>query len=272
MRNRSVLLLLVFSILLGLSPLAADPVIRRGVDVFTTHPDGKTHYDFGQNPIPANFFCKGSKAFAQRVTLKGLPLATRIPGQLRGADTIVERLDDAVFDDQGVAVTRLQFRALSLVSAEPIKTACGDFHVYVTLGGKQRVTTMKILRIQENGGTFSAPLAVDARITFVPVKAAKNTKTVELMGSFTFPPNPIHWSLVEDAGMKRMSAAVVDTDGDLTPDTAFSMTSNFKPGVPPGKVVAQNIGPCPCPQPCHYSDSCEHCYYPPDCYPVVCME
>ena len=135
--------------------------------------DGKTFYDFAQNPIPAGFFCKGSKAFTGRVAFKGLPLATETPGQLWGADTVIERLDDAVFDAKGIAMTRIQFRALSLVSIAPIKTACGAFHVYVSLGGQQRVTTMNILRTQEGGGNFVAPLAVDVRMTFIPVKPAR---------------------------------------------------------------------------------------------------
>jgi len=32
------------------------------------------------------------------VTFKGLPLTTGAPGQLWGSDTVIERLDDAVFD------------------------------------------------------------------------------------------------------------------------------------------------------------------------------
>ncbi|HEY9422336.1 MAG TPA: hypothetical protein VIW92_13040, partial [Thermoanaerobaculia bacterium] len=187
MRNRSILAVLVASLLLGLSPLSADPVIQRGIDVFSTPGDGKTFYDFSQRPIPAGFFCKGSKAFTGRVAFKGLPLATDPPGQLGGVDTIVERLNDAVFDDKGVAVTRLQFRALSLVSTAPVKTACGAFHAYLSLSGKQRVTTMNILRLQEGGGDFVAPLAADVKMTFIPVKPARNkvVRKLELTGSVT---------------------------------------------------------------------------------------
>src|ERR1700709_824174 len=135
-------------LLAGLSPLAADTVIHRGVDTFTTIADGNTYYDFARNPIPAGFFCKSSAAFTGRMTFKGLPLETGAPGQLHGADTVIERLDDATFDAIGRAVTRIQFRALSLVSIAPIKTSCGAFHVYVTLAGPQRVTTMHIDRTE----------------------------------------------------------------------------------------------------------------------------
>src|ERR1044071_2811126 len=123
--KRSVLAALVFSLLLGLPPLVASPVIQRGVDVFTIPADGRTYYDFALNPIPAGFFCNRSKAFAGRVALKGVPLVTAAPGQLRNGDTIVERLDNASFNARGTAVTRIQVRALSLASIAPIQTACG---------------------------------------------------------------------------------------------------------------------------------------------------
>jgi len=52
-RNRSILAALVCSFL-GLSPLAADSTIQRGIDIFTTAGDGRTSYDFAQNPIPVS--------------------------------------------------------------------------------------------------------------------------------------------------------------------------------------------------------------------------
>ena len=75
MRKRTILAVLVLSFLLGFSPVSADPadpVIQRGIDVFTTLADGKTFYDFAYDPIPAGFFCKSSKPFRGRVAFKGL--------------------------------------------------------------------------------------------------------------------------------------------------------------------------------------------------------
>jgi hypothetical protein len=271
-RNRSILAGLVCLFLLGLSPLAAvaaDSTIRRGIDIFTTVDDGKTSYDFAQNPIPAGFFCQSSKPFTGRVTFKGLPLTTGTQGQLWGADTVIERLDDAPFDANGAAVTRIQFRALSLVSTAPIKTACGDFHVYVSLGGKQRVTTMIIYRTQEGGGNFVAPLAVDTRVTFIPVKPAMNkaARKLELAADFTFPASPLPWSFPAGARAK-IGSAIVDTNGDLTPDTVLPGTSNFLPGSSPDRSTSKYYyGECPdpCAGPsCHIDSSTgkEHCTYP----------
>jgi hypothetical protein len=270
--QRTVLAVFVLSLLLGLSPLAADPIIQRGIDVFTTPADGRTYYDFAQSPIPAGFFCNNSQAFTDRVAFKGLPLATGASGQLLGGDTVIERLDDAVLNARGTAVTRIRFRALSLVSIAPIKTSCGAFHLYVSLGGPQRVTKMSIHRTQERGGTFTAPLAVDARMTFISVKPAKNkaARKLELKGRFTFPPIPLPWSLTTSTMKNKIGPVVVDTNGDLTPDTLLPGTSNFAPGRSPVNLTLDTSEIGPCCQECHVADDKEHCYYPSGCYPIFC--
>ncbi len=277
MRNR-ILAALVAAFLLSLSPLAADSAIQRGIDVFVTPADGSTYYDFAQSPIPAGFFCNASKAFTGRVELKGLPLATDPPGKLRGGDTVVERLDDAAFNNKGTAVTRIQFKALSLVSIAPIKTACGSFHVYVSLGGRQRETFMSIHRTQEKGGTFVAPLAVNARLTFIPVNPkGESPRKLKLAGSFNFPATPLPWSLVGGVRTKGAGPVLVDADGDLTPDTLLSGASNFMPGVSSDRLGPNKLGfdECPCvdgPPPCHIYNGKEHCSYPipPGCELRLC--
>lgn len=270
MRNKSILALLVVVGFCGASLVAADPVIYRGIDVFSTTTNGKSYYSFAEHPIPAGFFCKGSPAFSGRVTLRGLPLETAIPGQLGGADTIVERLDDATFDAQGVAVTRVRLRALSLVSIDPIKTRCGAFHVYISLAGPQRVTTMRIQRTHVRGGSFSAPIAVDARVTFVPVKG-RSSRKLELKGNLNFPGNAIPWSLEGRPTAKRIASILVDTDGDLVPDTRLPGTSNFAPGWLPQGVPAKSCTLCE-PEICHdgYPDEA-HCTGGVwACYPQQC--
>lgn len=268
MRNRCVFAVLMLSLLLGLSPLAADPVIQRGIDAFNTLASGSTFYDFAHKPIPAGFFCKNSKPFTGRVELKGMPLATGVPGQLRGADTVIERLDNAVFDANGTAVTRIVFRALSLVSIDPIETVCGSFHVYISLTGSQRVTKMTIYRTQKGGGIFEAPLKVKARLTFIPVKPAddKISPKLEILGTVNFPGNPLPWSFAVAARDKRRREPVfVDTDGDLRPDTLLPSVSNFLPGISPDRVMSKS---CACIEGCHMESGEMHCYVqvPPECY------
>lgn len=259
---RRTCILLVTALLLSLSPLSAadNTVIKRGIDVFSTPANGKTFYDFAQNPIPAGFFCATSAAFTGRVAMRGLPIETQTPGQLRGADTIVERLDDAAFGRDGVATTRIRMRALSLVSISPIRTSCGAFHVYVRLADRQRVTTMRIDRTNPRGGTFSAPVAVDALLSFVPVRG-RNPRKLEMAGSFNLPQIDIPWSVEGGPGMKRVTSAIVDTNGDMKPDTRLAGTSNFAPGWSPDNIKGNYGSSCyTCEPPiCHEDPSCAHC-------------
>src|SRR4029077_6678334 len=67
MRSRCLLAALACWFLLGLSPLAAAPLVEHAILLVSTRADGKTFYDFANNPIPAGFFCKSSKPFNGRV-------------------------------------------------------------------------------------------------------------------------------------------------------------------------------------------------------------
>jgi hypothetical protein len=238
------LTILAVVFLLGVTPLLAAPVIPRGVDTFTTLGNGKTFYSFERNPIPAGFFCKRSAAFTGKIVFRGVPLATDDAANLHQADSVIERLDDASFDENGVATTRLRFKALSLASVRPIQTACGAFHVYVALADQQRTTTMRIERTSEKGGTFSGPLAVDARMTFVPVRGAKRNagRNLQLVGAFTFPSQPIPWLHEAGPRTKRLTYGRVDTNGDQVPDTVVAGTSNFQPGWKPTDLFEVKYG------------------------------
>jgi|SRR5882724_3289477 len=266
MKRKTTLAVFAVALLCGIGPLAADSMVKRGIDVFTTTANGKTFYDFAQTPIPEDFFCKGSAAFSGRMTFRGLPLETTVHGQLHGADTIVERLDDATFNSSGAAVTRIQLRALSLVSIAPLKTSCGAFHVYVTLAGAQRQTKMHIYRTSESGGSFVAPLAINARLTFIPVKGARGARKLELLGSFDLPGGPTPWSHAGGPSFdaKRIASIVVDTDGDMIPDTKLAGTSNFAPGWSPDgftSLVPKSCIQCE-PETCHTDSGEQHCTGP----------
>lgn len=266
MRKRTSILLALA--VLAVAPLAAGAVIEPGIDLFTTPPGG-SFYDFSRNPIPAGFFCEGSPAFDGRIELRGVPLVSEVPGQLRGADTVVERLDSAAFDGRGEAETRVRVRALSLVGTEPVRTPCGSFQVHVTLAGKQRVTLMRILRTEENGGTFRAPIEVEGRMTFVPLDR-RGARPLVMTGGFSFPAVDVPWSFSAPE-VKQVGPVVVDTDGDQIAETRLPGTSSFAPGWSPGGQ--EDHGACRLcePEVCHEDPSKQHCTGPIyACSPANC--
>lgn len=233
---------------------AADRVIRGGIDLWATNADGRTHYDFAGDSIPAGFFCANSAPFAGIVYLKGAPIATGVPGALGNADTIVERLDDAVFAKSGVATTRIQLRALNLVSMYPIKTSCGAFDVKAMLDGDQPITQMRIVRETRNGGSYFAPLALNVRMEFTPVDNPSARPRVLRKGiQFMAAPNAT-WTSQPSANMVTHEGFVkVDTDGDGTPDSFLEGTSNFSGAGNPAAKIASS---------CHCADAeCteQHC-------------
>ncbi len=234
--KRTIVCALTLAILVALPAFAGTVrTIQNGIDVWHTPADGTSYVDFSKNPIPKGFFCNKSAAFTGRIFLQGRPLTTGTPGELGGADTIVQRLDDAAFDGSGVATTRIQLRALQLESMTPVKTACGDFHVQVSLSGPQPITQMKIIRETENGGRFEAPIQVRYRVSFFPTKGAP-TQRLDLVRSFTLAPAPnATWGAPETKRFAtRANTLAVDTDGDQVPDTYLPKTSgNFQPGWTP---------------------------------------
>ena len=142
-------------------------MIRAGIDPWVTIPEG-TRVDFRHNPLPAGFFCTASPAFTGRIWLRGVPLASDNP-QLAKVDTIVERLDDAVFNSRGVARTRFQVRALQLEGIKTFKNSCGEYRVQVTLDGEQPITRMRIVRENKDGGRFLVTVKINTKVVFTRV-------------------------------------------------------------------------------------------------------
>src|SRR3954466_7874586 len=155
-------------------PPPGEP-IHNGVDLWMTVA-GFAQTSFAQEPIPAGFFCEGSQPFTGTVTFKGAPLAMEPPRSLGSVDTVVRRLDDVTFNDKGEGSTRIQLMALSLVSTQPIETSCGKYNVAVTLAGEQPTTTMKIVRTEALGGTYTAPLALNVKAVFTPAQGEKGAR------------------------------------------------------------------------------------------------
>ncbi|HEX6903154.1 MAG TPA: hypothetical protein VF789_25780 [Thermoanaerobaculia bacterium] len=265
MRKHLVLAVLIAAVCFAVAvpAVAADRVIRGGIDIWATKPDATTHYDFADNAIPAGFFCANSEPFTGMIYLKGSPIATGTPGALGNADTIVERLDDAVFAKNGVATTRIRMRALSLVSMAPVKTSCGLFNAKVTLDGDQPTTIMRIVRETRDGGSYIAPLAFNARIEFTPVEGGRFVRPRVLRKSIQFMAKPnATWTSRPPADLVTHKGFVkVDTDGDGAPDAFLEGTSNFSAAGDPAAKLAAG---------CHCADAActkQHC--PTGVYPVL---
>jgi len=215
--------------LIASCPVFAE-VIPAGVDLWATAA-GHTHTGFGSDPIPAGFFCDGSKAFTGRIAFQGSPLAVEPAGGLGGADTIVRRLDNATFNDKGEAVTRIQLLALSLTSLKPVDTGCGLYNVSARLDGEQPVTDMRITHTAASGGSYVAPLALNVRLTFTPVNGDLKGQR-SLTRKVTLGPSSMAvWTYATAPRYK--GRVVVDTDGDGKPDTALPSASTFIAGVAP---------------------------------------
>lgn len=225
------------------SPALAGTVVPAGVDLWATAGEGRTYASFAAEPIPAGFFCPDSQPFTGRIAFRGAPLAAQPAARLGGADTIVRRLDNAAFNEKGEAVTRIRLMALSLEGIEPIDTGCGPYKVTAALErGEQPTTTMRIVRTQSNGGTYSAPLSLNVRLQFTPVDGGDRrvmTRQVALG-----PSNNAVWTFAAEP--RYRGSVVVDTDGDRVPDTRLPKSSNFVTGVAP----AASVSPAPSPSPC----------------------
>jgi hypothetical protein len=230
MKRLSVSAIVVFAILLAVPVLAADRAITNGIDLWRTPGDGTTFADFSKQSIPAGFFCNKSEAFTGKIVFHGVPVATAQPGALGITDTIVQRLDNAAFNKRGVATTRIQVRAMQFASVAPVQTACGLYNAFVKLDGEQPVTTMRIVRDNEKGGRFFAPIFVNIKMTFEPV-GRTTTEALELRKSLRFPPaKQAFWSSDRPTPSAAAGFIKVDTDGDGVVDTFLPGMSNFTAG------------------------------------------
>ena len=252
MKKLSVFAIFVLALALAVPAVAFDRVITNGVDLWRTPGDGTSYADFSVESIPAGFFCPGSKPFTGRIVMKGIPIASNRPGDLGNADTIIQRLDNATFNKRGVATTRIQMRAMQFEGVTPLKTVCGDFKVFVRLDGDQPVTTMRIVRDNEKGGRFFAPISVNIKLVFEPV-GRTTTEVWEIRKELRFPPALRQDWIVRDNPPSGANVVKVDTDSDGTPDTFLPGTSNFGAGASAFPVKR------PINADCHIEDEGQHC-------------
>ncbi len=242
---RKAVLITVLCLVVAVPAIAANRSIHSGIDIWSTKADGSTHDDFSSNPIPSGFFCANSSPFADVIFFKGAPIATGTPGALGGADTIGQRLDDAGFNKSGVATTRIQLRALNLVSMFPVKTSCGDFNVKASLDGDQPITRMRIIRETPTSGSYIAPLGLNVKMVFTPVNDP-STRPLVLRKNIQFQAAPnATWISKPSAGLVTHEDFVkVDTDGDGAPDSFLEgTTANFSAA---GNPLDKRASGCHC--------------------------
>lgn len=208
------------------SPAFAIDVIQNGSDLWQTPGNGTTYAKFDTEPIPAGFFCSGSAPFTGRVIFQGVPIATSPSGAFGPTDTIVHRLDDAVFNKEGVATTRIQMRAMQFKGVEPLRTKCGKFNVGLVLDGNlQPITKMDIYRLGDDHGYFVAEISVNVKITFTPVSG--KGPTLEVTREVRFPPARNVWASRPGKGVSASQGFVLaDTDGNGRADAYVPGASN----------------------------------------------
>jgi len=218
--------------LLAVPALTADPFIQSGSDLWVTPADGSSHTSFELEPLPAGFFCAGSEPFDGKIAFQGAPLATQPVGALGRTDTVVERLDDAYFDEHGVATTRIQLRALSLVGIESLRNQCGEFNVSMTLAeGDQPTTTMTLVKTHSNGGIYHAPLSLNVRITFTPVAGGQAVSVEKRVDLGPSPGARWQFAAGRDEPVRRFIGkpfVQLDTDGIRGTDQVVPLESNFR--------------------------------------------
>lgn len=274
-RKESLYLALVSVALLALAPTAlAGNVIYAGIDAWITPADGSTFASFKDDPIPAGFFCNESEIFDGVIAFKGKPVAVVPEGSLGGADTVVLRTSDAVFDAQSLTMTQSQVKALNLVSIDPVITSCGRFDVSVTLNGEQPLTDMVIVEESRYGGSYRAPLVVNVTMAFTPVEDPDAVplvfgRVVDLMASPTST-----WAYL--GGIESNGSVELDTDGDAVVDLLVPGTSNFSAGYVQVDDLQRDCEPiCHCDpystDPSTPSCYCAHlhCILPAGCEPTV---
>jgi hypothetical protein len=232
MTRSTALVAVALLVLVALPVAAASPVIRAGIDPWRTVPEG-TFSDFRENPLPAGFFCTASPAFTGRIWLRGVPLASDNP-RLAKADTIVQRLDNAVFNKHGVARTRLQVRALQLEGIRTFKNVCGEYRVQVTLEGEQPVNNMRIVRENKDGGRFFVTLRINTKVIFTRVD--NPAERLEFSQPVAFAQSPYHFWGFRDEHKARVGESMIDSDWDGSLDALVPGGSNFSAGHRGGQV------------------------------------
>jgi hypothetical protein len=227
----------------ALPVLAASPIDRvpAGLDYWQTLSSGATMYDFSNNAIPAGFFCDGSAPFKGRVNFEGVPIHTDPAGILGTTDTVIERLDDAIFDDGGTAHTRIRGRVLNLQGTDLLKNACGRFKVTAHLTHDQPTSPMVFHAVNQYGGTFDAQLRLRVQVDFAN---AKTRKTLSLIRDVYLPTvNNTPFAIGKAAQADCASTTTVNSTAVRLEDGSLLRSSDNPAGGPNQKVSGTQTQP-----------------------------
>jgi hypothetical protein len=226
-------LLFAAIVLVAAVPALAQDVIPAGTDSWRTAGDGSSYTDLS---LPAGFLDKGCAAFQGRVILAGVPIEAQPKDAYSGGDTLVERLQDAVFDANGVAQVKIIVRGLHFQGANTLKTDCGEWSADVGLAAQQSATVMTIVREDANGGYFQAPISVDTVWTFTRAAdgAVRTLTTSNVLTSDEKSP----WqagTCTKSAATGTRRPALINPSGHGKPTMKIaSVSRGFNPGYGPG--------------------------------------
>ncbi len=201
--------------------------MKAGYDVWRTLGSGATAYSFEDDPLPKDFFCPGSELYKGRLEFEGQPIKTEPVGVLGNTDTVIERLDDAVFDKEGNARTRIRIKALHLEGTAKLSNACGDWRVEVGLDKTQPVSEMTLKREYSYGGTIHADLWINARLTFTHTKTGESVSTTRLLNLPTANQTSFACS---DAAVNICGSPLPKNSLGLAKAGRLSVNIDYKPG------------------------------------------
>jgi len=159
--TRNILRISILGILLAsLAAVAVSALsIPPGKDYWVTPANNKTFVTFPDGDVEALCGASPSSLWNHVAVFQGVP-----PSTGPAYDTVVARLDTAVFNSSGEAQTRIQVVDLNFVSSAPQRTPCGDLTWKAKLAGTQGITTMGLHATSSAGGYFNADLSVKAEL------------------------------------------------------------------------------------------------------------
>ena len=143
---------------------AAAQVIPAGNDFWVTPANGQTVFTFPDGDVESLCGLAPVSGWDHKISLRGVPAAGS------DFDTVVRRIDNAVFDATGNASTRIVLQHLAFASVNVHATPCGEINWQVGNFGRQAVTMMKLRRLTQQGGIFSADIAVSVEFKAIDIK------------------------------------------------------------------------------------------------------